>query len=206
MSRGVSRSWYDGFLKRSTLLQPKLCMALVRNQRSATLQLFNSTNYKRWYEKFVALIVKERFATRSETGSYNWTTPERVIIFDETCVSGALTQKAAEAQQKGLTIDSRLEKGEKSGKYRRATLDIGTTEEHITGIMGHTLSFQPIVPIWIVSSENRPSNNTMKKIEEAAPKGADLPVRDNTGAEINDVIIGWSKKGGVARVNIDGLS
>lgn len=68
-------------------------------------------------------------------------------------------------------LGSKSTEGERSGKYRRATIDNGSTEEHITAIMGHTLSFQPIVPIWIVSSERKPKETVLKKIIAAAPKG-----------------------------------
>ena len=202
----VSVTWYNGFLRRSKAIEPSLCASLVRNQKNNTLLWFNSTNYDWWCDKFGELIQREGFAKRNDdSGELEWITPSRVIIFDETAISGALTQKAAVIKQKGLTIDSRLEKGEKSGKYRRATIDVGTTEEHVTAIMGHTLSFQPIIPIWIICSEKKPKENVLKKIRSAAPKGAELPVRDALGNEIDEVIIGWSPKGGVTQANISSL-
>ena len=201
----VSVSWFAGFMRRAKEVEPQLCATLVRNQKNSTLTWFNSANVEWWFEKFTELILREGFARKTADGKLEWLTPERVIIFDETAVSGALTQKAAVVKKKGLTIDARLEKGEKSGKYRRATIDIGSTEEHITAIMGHTLSFQPIVPIWIVSSEKKPKETVLKKIIAAAPKGSDLSVRDTNGNEINETIVGWSKKGGVTQGNIDEL-
>ena len=96
------------------------------------------------------------------------------LAFNVYAVSGALTQKAAVIKQKGLTIDSRLEKEEKSGKYKRAMIDVGTTEEHVAAIMGHAHIPCPIgltMPIWVICSEKQPKENVLiKKIRSTAPK------------------------------------
>jgi hypothetical protein len=135
---GPTAKWYKGFIERAKQAVPELVLALQRGTDCRTLKWFNTANIDWWFGLFNDKIRKYGFARApkdGEEGESVWLPGmlQRVVVSDETCVSGGGQRKAANPKKKVVTKKDRLEHCDKGAGYRRVVETCGSTQEHITG-------------------------------------------------------------------------
>jgi len=208
--------WYMNFKQRASIHFPHAVQALSRTMDSRTTQWFNSENLHWWFKKFNEKIVDLGFARPpgpGESGESKWLKDMmgRVLLSDETCVSGGGKRKAKNAARKVWCDRNRVEH-ESSGKrprrrvpnYARDVLD-----EHITALCSVTLNCQVAPIVFILSAQKDISAASRAELEEAVGKcgglrpGVDLP--DFNGRGIDEAFISTSEKGGMTSSNITGI-
>ena len=104
-----------------------------------------------------------------------WLAPERVVITDETCVSGGIYCKVGAFHKDQKVESTRTSLSPES--RRRSVLKMGGEYgEHITLVAGHNMAGEPTMPVWVFSAERDIRNRA--EIEEAAvttPGSTTLP-------------------------------
>jgi hypothetical protein len=197
-TKGPTRHWFRGFFKRRMEQYPALLMASKRSTDCKTTKWFNSEMVNWWYTNFERIVVEEGFAQRNAEGQLEWIDPSRVILTDETCVSGGGTRKGTSGKSKVLTLKSKCTQSDKGkGHYRRVP-EGRDYDEHVTLIAGCIANGCIAPPAWLFTSGPQGLRaGTMRQIQEAAPT---LP-RIN-GREMGGAIVGTGPNGGVTGDNI----
>ncbi|CAK8995005.1 Hypothetical protein (Fragment) [Durusdinium trenchii] len=197
--------WVQRWLNRMKGKAPTLVEAVCRGEARATLKWFNTKNINWWFDCFVKLVQEHGFARKpvaGEPGEVIWLTPERVIITDETAVSGERESRAG--LEKQLTTIENLDKsGKRSRGVRRVPVQSQLSADHITLVGGHNLCGELTVPVWVVKSTGQIQKKTREHIEEVAPKYPQLPKIN--GREMNTVHYGASTTGSIREDNIEEL-
>ena len=199
-SRHLTKGWYQSWLRRMKKKFPQLVEVSCRDTDNRCLDWFNAENYSWWFNRFIHKLLELGFIERAG-GAYKWITPERVMITDETCISGGQLRKKQSGRQKVLTSKENVEK---SSKQRRVAA-VDSYEEHITMMAGHTLDFELTPPWYIISSSaKQPKEETLEAVRQAAVKYPEFPKIN--GHKVTEPIVGWSPKGGVTRDNIRAMA
>jgi len=124
---------------------------------------------------------------------------ERLVIYDETCVSGGETRKGKNnIATKLVSTKERID--QQSGKRKVETANV--TKEHITMVAGHTGAGDIAVPIFIVSSKSGLSDLTKQEIENVIPDWTHFGAVN--GVKWTKKIVSYSEKGGITQNNIAG--
>lgn len=201
-SSGPSERWMEGFFDRMKLKFPDTKLAYIRNTTSGFQDTYNSENINWWYDNVKNYVISQGFAryptADDETDSeLIWTTPERVIITDETGISGD-TRKKGKSTQKFVTSSLLIEE---TSDLRRLQNQTSETKEHITLVGGHNLKGHATLPVYIICSEKEISENVKSKVCSAIPN---CTCRDSTTVgNDNKKFVTWSKKGSMTRANIE---
>jgi len=213
---GPTRKWYHAFVRRAKARDPQVTLALARGTDCKLLRWFNSKNVKWWHGAYVRKILKYGFAQKTLEGciQYRDGALDRIVLGDETCVSGGQMRKVKNGAKKIFSLEERLEKKittKKHGNSYHRRLALGTviTEEHISLLLNVTLSGQVGPLAWIFSAKNDISDQSRKAVHEATGhcggfrEGHDL--HPFCGRNIPETIIATSEKGGVTGANITSL-
>ncbi len=210
-SEGPTEQWYAAFKARAKTMNRGIVHVLQRSTDCRTLKWFNTRNINWWFDQFGRKI-KELGLARDpkpgEQGELVWVDRHRVIISDETCVSGGHVLKGSASKRKVLTLADRVEVTDKGRGHRRVAPLGVATQEHITLVATVTLAGEVGVPVWICSAKRDISPESRKKIEAIAPRcggSRECDLLPFGGHVIEEVIIGSSEKGGITRDNITDL-
>lgn len=201
VQRNLSNDWYKGWFRRTQLQNPKLCESLTKTSGNHTVKWFNKYNVNWWFDKITELAFKYQFARESEDGEegeFVWLNPERVVITDETCISGG-NLRSRQSKAKVVTRTNKLETNEYGNCAKRRVSGNHDHQEHITLVGGHNLAGEPTLPIFIFSAKTQISDDQREKIndvfEEREPSSFN-------GQMIGHPITGVSPKGGITSANI----
>jgi len=211
---GPTTKWYHAFVRRAKARDPHVMLALERGTDCKLLRWYNSKNITWWHGAYVRKILKYGFAQKTPEGSieYRDGALDRIVLGDETCVSGGQTRKVKNGAKKIFSLEERLEKKittKKHSYHRRLALGTAITEEHISLLLNVTLSGQVGPLAWIFSAKNDISDQSRRAVHEATGhcggfrEGHDL--HPFCGRNIPETIIATSDKGGVTGANITPL-
>ena len=171
---------------------PSLVMASKRATDCNTTKWFNSELVQWWFNNFERIIDEEGFARRNADGDLEWIDPSRVILTDETCVSGGGMRKGTSGKAKVVTLKNRCTRSDKGkGNYRRVP-EGRDYSEHITLIAGCIANGCIAPPAWLFTAGSQGLRaETMRLIQQAAPKLALI-----NGREMGEAIVGTGPNGG----------
>ena len=206
-ANGLTLRWFKAFMTRMKVIFPELVEVKTRAASVGTADWFNSPNINWWFDTVKRIAIEHGFAEAVEGNpeeELRWLAPERVVITDETCVSGGIYRKvgAFHKDQKvvstktNLSIESRRRSVLKNG---------GEYGEHITLVAGHNLVGEPTMPVWVFSAERDIRNRA--EIENAAvttlrsPAGS-TPLPPINAQRWDKVLVTCSKNGGIVQENI----
>ena len=207
-----SKKWFKLFLKRAKKINPSVTTAITRGTECRTLKWFNSNNVNWWFDTFTRKIIELGFARAP--------TPEekkdceavwldnmltRVVISDETCVSGGNTRKMKNTRCKVVTTVERIETTDKGGGQRRVAPLSRSTEEHITLLATVTITGQVGPPVWVLAAKTDIRHESRRIIERISSvcggiREWDLPLFN--GRYIKEPIITVSPRGGITQRNV----
>ena len=200
---GLTLGWYRGWFARMRTKFTELVEVSCRTSDNRCREWFNEENYKWWFQQLIDITMKNGFVEKVGE-KYKWLCPERVMITDETCISGGELRKKQATRVKVVTTQDKAEGSSRGGGQRRVAAP-EKYEEHITMMGGMTLDYE-LTPPWFVISSNakKPKDSTLETVRRAYPKGDEF-VKIN-GRKLEEPIIGWSSKGGVTRENIKDMA
>ena len=210
-TNGPTKKWFKAFLARARSRDPTITTAITRGTECRTLNWFNSNNINWWFDVFKTKIIELGFAREPTDEEANcdavWFDEalHRVLISDETCVSGGNTRKAQKTRSKVVTVKQRLEETDKGGKQRRTASSAVSTEEHITLLASVTLSGHVGPPVWILSAKNDIRKESRAKIESITSKCGGTRDWDLTRFNnriIEEAFITTSESGGITKKNV----
>jgi hypothetical protein len=201
---GPTKTWYAGWFERMKIVNEDIVIVSERATDLQCARWFNSRNLNWWFDTMKRIGLKYKFArlpTAEEEGEMTWLNPERVIVTDETCVSGGQTRKARGPSRKVVTINNRVEGG--SNKRRTANSD-RQTDDHVSLKVGHNLVGEPTFPVWILPAKVSIKAETRRLVEMAVPKYPNLAKIN--GQEYKKAIIAIAPSGGITVENIEAVA